>query len=128
MLADRGTSRERDLLDGRVGTQYVTQLGGVGGCEDVEDAFREACHLCELWGERNPASKPRLTLARANAESGVSGGALTTTVQPAASAADALRVTIAEGKFQGVINPTTPMGCLIVMFRTPSMAEGIVSP
>lgn len=84
-----------------------------------------------------------LTLARARAEKGVSPGALMTHVQPAASAAAAFRVIIADGtdnqlpnrhiaeshagyaQFQGVMIPTTPMGCLIVTFRTPSIVDGM---
>jgi hypothetical protein len=36
------------------------------------------------------------------------------TVQPAASAGETLRVIIENGKFQGVMAPTTPTGCLKV--------------
>jgi len=36
---------------------------------------------------------------------------LTTTVQPQAKAGPTFRVIIANGKFHGVIAPTTPTGC-----------------
>src|SRR5690606_32009063 len=48
--------------------------------------------------------------ASAKAENGVWLAGLTTMVQPAASAGPALRVIIAEGKFQGVMAAVTPMG------------------
>ena len=59
-----------------------------------------------------PAGKPaRLaSSASASADSGVSGAGLTTTVQPAASAGAHLRVIMADGKFHGVMQATTPTG------------------
>ena len=48
--------------------------------------------------------------ARARAERGVSAAGLITTGQPAASAGAAFRVIMAFGKFQGVMQATTPMG------------------
>ena len=44
------------------------------------------------------------------AESGVCSAGLSTTVLPAASAGASLRVTIELGKFQGVMQATTPRG------------------
>ena len=38
-------------------------------------------------------------------------------VQPEASAGPALRVIIASGKFQGVMQATTPIGCLMTTMR-----------
>src|SRR5580704_19122792 len=46
----------------------------------------------------------------AKAVSGVSLAGFRTTVQPAASAGDTLRVIIEQGKFHGVIAPQTPIG------------------
>ena len=46
--------------------------------------------------------------------SGVCSLGLSTTVHPAASAGAVLRVIIANGKFQGVMAPTTPTGCFSV--------------
>ena len=46
------------------------------------------------------------------ADSGVSVAGLMTIVHPAARAGPALRAIIALGKFHGVIQPTTPTGCL----------------
>src|SRR3546814_16596875 len=59
-----------------------------------------------------PAGSPAssASTASASAESGVSSAGLRTTVQPAASAGATLRVTIASGKFHGVIAATTPTG------------------
>ena len=66
--------------------------------------------------------------ARASAESGVSGAGLTTTVQPAARAGAILRVIMASGKFQGVMAPTTPIGCFITRMRLLFLWLGMISP
>ena len=55
--------------------------------------------------------------ASARAENGVALAGFATTVQPAASAGAHLRVIIAMGKFQGVIDATTPIGCLMTTMR-----------
>jgi hypothetical protein len=39
-----------------------------------------------------------------------------------------LRVIIAFGKFQGVIAPKTPIGCLMTRMRRSVVAAGITSP
>ena len=44
--------------------------------------------------------------------SGASSGAFSTTVLPAASAAEPLRQAMCSGKFHGMIIPTTPIGSL----------------
>ncbi|MNG17954.1 hypothetical protein D3C84_1019780 [compost metagenome] len=77
-----------------------------------------------------PAGKPAssASCARANAEYGVSWAGLITTVQPAARAAAALRVIIAEGKFHGVSNAQTPTGSLTVPRCAPGMWLGIFCP
>src|SRR5699024_1631110 len=59
---------------------------------------------------------------------GVSLDGLTITVHPAANAGATLRATIAPGKFQGVIKPHTPTGCLITEIRWFSDDGGIISP
>ena len=51
------------------------------------------------------------------AERGVSAAGRATKEQPAASAGAALRVIIALGKFQGVMEAATPMGCFSTMMR-----------
>ncbi len=55
--------------------------------------------------------------ASASAEYGVCPAGFNTTVQPAPIAGPALRVIIARGKFQGVMQATTPIGCLITTMR-----------
>src|SRR5438477_12342023 len=64
----------------------------------------------------------------ANAEYGVWLAGFSTMVQPAASAGPALRVSIAEGKFQGVIATQTPIGCFRTTMRLSVPWEGMVSP
>src|SRR5260221_8024296 len=59
-----------------------------------------------------PGGKPASVnkLASSSAESGVCSAGLQMVVQPAASAGPSLRVSIAVGKFQGVIITATPTG------------------
>mmetsp|Transcript_21482 Transcript_21482/g.63310 ORF Transcript_21482/g.63310 Transcript_21482/m.63310 type:complete len:207 (-) Transcript_21482:550-1170(-) len=66
--------------------------------------------------------------ASALAEKGVSSDGLTTTGQPTARAGAHLRVIIADGKFHGVIAPTTPTGCLRTRMRVPGVVFGTTSP
>ena len=56
-------------------------------------------------------------LVAAKAENGVNSDGFTTIAQPAASAGAALRVTMAAGKFQGVIAAQTPIGSLMTTIR-----------
>src|SRR5262245_1249056 len=55
--------------------------------------------------------------ASASAENGVCEAGFNTTVQPDAIAGPALRVIIASGKFHGVMQATTPIGCLMTTMR-----------
>ena len=66
-----------------------------------------------------PAGKPACSAraTSANAENGVCGAGLSTMAQPAASAGPALRVIIAEGKFQGVMAAVTPTGSFCTRIR-----------
>ena len=57
--------------------------------------------------------------ARASAENGVCDAGRMTTGQPAARAGAHLRVIIAAGKFHGVIEATTPIGCFSTTIRLP---------
>ena len=58
-----------------------------------------------------PASSDKYAIAVA--EKGVSGAGFATTLQPTAIAGAIFLANIAEGKFHGVMHPTTPIGCLI---------------
>ena len=62
------------------------------------------------------------------ATSGVADEGRSTTVQPAARAGAILRAIMEDGKFQGVIAPTTPTGSLVTRIRRPAQGEGITSP
>ncbi len=73
-----------------------------------------------------PARSP--SSASASAENGVDSAGLMTIVQPAASAAPALRVIMAFGKFHGVIAATTPIGCFSTTMRLSPVFAGITSP
>ena len=55
-------------------------------------------------------------------------GRFTTTVQPAASAGATLRVTIAAGRFQGVISRLTPTGRELVMMRRSPLGDRLSDP
>jgi hypothetical protein len=73
-----------------------------------------------------PASMP--SCSRAWADNGVSSDGLSTTVQPAAKAGPSLRVTMASGKFHGVMAATTPTGSLSTITRASPLWLGITSP
>ena len=88
-----------------------------------------------------PFGIPALSASSASASAvyGVSDAGLMTQVHPAAMAAPTFLVIIATvsynptsgipiGKFQGVIIPTTPTGCRIVIIRFPLNELGITSP
>ena len=64
----------------------------------------------------------------AKAEKGVRSEGLITIVQPAASAAAALRVIIALGKFQGVMAAVTPTGWRMTTMRRPEVGLCSSSP
>ena len=53
---------------------------------------------------------------------------MTTIVQPAATAGPILRVPIAIGKFQGVMNRHGPTGCFIVRSRPAPFGAGAHPP
>ena len=80
--------------------------------------------------ENTPGGSPAssASTAIASAESGVCSAGFSTIVQPAASAGAALRVTIADGKFHGVIPAVTPTGCFSTRMRRSAQGDGIVSP
>jgi len=73
-----------------------------------------------------PASSARAQSA--NALNGVSSDGLMTTVQPAAKAGPIFRVTMADGKLNGVINAAGPTACLMVSMRWLRNAVDITSP
>jgi hypothetical protein len=77
-----------------------------------------------------PGGKPArsASTAIARADSGVLFAGLHTTAQPAASAGAILRPSIALGKFHGVMQATTPIGCLITTMRLSAACAGMVSP
>src|SRR6202165_4162423 len=77
-----------------------------------------------------PGGTPARTASSssASAEYGVASAGLMTTVQPAASAGDTLRVIIDDGKFHGVIAAHTPTGSLITTRRRSLPIVGMTSP
>ena len=68
---------------------------------------------CEVTTENTPAGTPARSASSASASAlkGVSWAGFRIIGQPAASAGPTFRVTIAIGKFHGVIAAQTPMGC-----------------
>ncbi len=69
--------------------------------------------------ENSPAGTPARSASNAiaSAESGVSAAGRATKPQPTASAGATLRAIIALGKFHGVIEAATPIGCLMTVMR-----------
>ena len=78
---------------------------------------------------KTPDEKPARSASSANAraENGVSEDGWATTVQPAASAAAALRVSIADGKFHGVTSAATPTGWRSTRISASARCEVTVS-
>ena len=66
--------------------------------------------------------------ATASAVNGVSAAALSTTVQPAASAGPILRVAIAAGKFHGVTSRDTPTGWRVTRIQYAPLGARRYSP
>src|SRR3569833_3202459 len=77
-----------------------------------------------------PAGKPASSTssASASADSGVCSAGLMTMVQPAATAGATLRVIIAIGKFHGVIDAHTPIGCYNTTKRLSLQVDDSTSP
>jgi hypothetical protein len=65
---------------------------------------------------------------QARPEKGVWVAGFITIVQPAASAGPSFRAIMEDGKFQGVMAPTTPTGSLVTKMRRFAQGEGITSP
>ena len=66
--------------------------------------------------------------AKRAAVSGVSSAGLTIIVQPAAIAGATLRVSIASGKFHGVINRQGPTGLRVTTWRLLPSGDGAARP
>mmetsp|Transcript_9611 Transcript_9611/g.13055 ORF Transcript_9611/g.13055 Transcript_9611/m.13055 type:complete len:222 (-) Transcript_9611:33-698(-) len=79
---------------------------------------------------KTPGGMPALLASspRASAERGVNSEGFTTREHPAARAAPALRVIMAQGKFHGVMAAQTPTGCFNTMQRMDAEFMGMVSP
>ena len=79
-------------------------------CPIADDFF-------EVITENTPFGTPARSAssAIARADKGVSVAGLETNEHPAASAGATFLVIIALGKFQGVIDATTPIGCFITV-------------
>src|SRR2546427_2610803 len=74
----------------------------------------------------NPASSASLTSS--TVLSGVLLDGLVTTVFPVISAGASFLATVADGKFQGVIDATTPKGSLRIIIDCPALSLGRTSP
>ena len=73
-----------------------------------------------------PASSARAAIA--SADNGVCSAGLSTMVQPTASAGADFRVTIAAGKFQGVIPAVTPIASRVARTRRSGIGLGMIAP
>src|SRR5438552_9051487 len=79
---------------------------------------------------RTPGGRPASSkiLVKCHAISGVSPAGLNTAVLPATSAGISFHEGIANGKFQGVITPTTPIGARIDIAHLLGISLGVVTP
>ena len=84
----------------------------------------------EVTTEKTPFGTPARSAktAIASAESGVSAAGRETIPQPTAKAGPTLRAIMALGKFHGVIDVATPIGCFSTVMRLSRWWPGIVSP
>ena len=90
----------------------------IAGARDEPAADPRAARCRHDVDHARRARRPRAhSCASASATSGVCSAGLATTVQPAASAAPSLRVSIAYGKFHGVISAHGPTGSRVTVRR-----------
>ena len=84
----------------------------------------------EVITEKRPAGTPArsASTASASADKGVSAAGRATKPQPAARAGATFRAIIAFGKFQGVIDAATPIGCFSTWMRLSRWWPGMMSP
>lgn len=89
-------------------------MPATSGLEQNVWPMAAACDREEVTTLNVPDGKPALSTraASAKAENGVSSAGRATQTQPAAKAAAIFRTNIANGKFHGVMKPTTPIGSL----------------
>src|SRR5690625_4117565 len=85
---------------------------------------------CAITRLNTPFGKPTSwkIFAISTADCGALLDGFNTIVHPAARAGATLRAIIDNGKFQGVMAPTTPMGCLITRILVSFELAGTVSP
>ena len=126
---ERGIAAElqADLLHrgGALCHQQLADLGGAGERELATVGFAVSSApigpdgpVMTLMTPGGIPARPARS-ARASAENGVCEAGRMTTGQPAARAGAHLRVIMAAGKFQGVIEATTPIGCFSTTIRFP---------
>ena len=100
------------------------------GFEVISCPISGASAASPVTTEKTPGGRPAssASAAIASAESGVCSAGLSTIVQPTASAGADLRVTIAAGKFQGVMPAVTPTGSRVTRIRRSRAGLGITAP
>ena len=78
---------------------------------------------------KTPGGKPASSESEPNSRAviGVNSDGFKITVHPAATAEDTFLVTIAKGKFHGVIAATTPIGFLMVKSFLPDSGDSKIS-
>ena len=115
-LPDLCRAGKAELAHERIGRHLPSDQGRVLGIarDDRQHARRDA----GLLGERGDRS----------AESGVCSAGFSTIVQPTASAGADFLVTIAEGKFQGVMPAVTPTGSRVTTIRRSGAGDGMTDP
>jgi hypothetical protein len=100
------------------------------GFEVISSPMTGASSASPVTIEKTPGGSPAssASAATASAEWGVCSAGFSTIVQPAASAGADFRVTIADGKFHGVIPAVTPTASFVTRMRLSGQGAGIVSP
>ena len=100
------------------------------GLDVISTPIAGASSASPVTTEKTPGGTPAssASAATARAESGVCSAGFRTIVHPTASAGADLRVTIAEGKFHGVIPAVTPTGSRVAMIRLSGQGDGMMDP
>ncbi len=117
----------RSLIDSPTSVEPVNEITEIPGCSTIGWPTLEPLPNTRL---STPAGSPASSkiFVKCQAISGVSPAGLNTAVLPATSAGISFQLGIANGKFQGVITPATPIGERTDIAHLSGISLGVVTP
>ncbi len=121
-------SAERRISSLPTSVEPVKLILRTAGCSKKASANWIGVADDEVGDARRAGRRRPGTRTSAIRDSGVWSAGRLTIVQPAARAGAIFRLGRAIGKFQGVIVPTTPTGCLIAWCRLATFVGGMIRP